>query len=91
MIGVDHLLLNALNYSLAEQNWMEVKLSWLSKCLFEKNAIDITTPKLSGPDVSEVIKCLSSVCKDALQRCRDEDFAMLRLTLPHLKEAVKVH
>ena len=91
MIGVDHLLLNALNYSLAEQNWMEGKLSWLSKCLFGKNAIDITTPKLSGPDVSEVIKCLSSVCKDALQRCRDEDFAMLRLTLPHLKEAVKVH
>ena len=71
---------------------MKVNLSWLSRSrrLVEKNAIHMTTPKLSGPDVSEVVKCLSSVCKDALQRCRDEDFAMLRLTLPHLEEAVKV-
>ena len=91
MIGVDHFLLNALNYSLAEQKWMEGKLGWLSRFLFGNNAIDIATPKLSGLDVSKVIKCLSSVCKDALQRCRDEDFAMLRLTLPHLEEAVKVH
>ena len=70
---------------------MEVNFSWLSRRLFRENAIDITIPKLSGRDVAEVIKCLSSVCKDALQRCRDEDFAMLRLTLPHLKKAVKVH
>ena len=90
MIGIDHLL-NALNYSIAEQNWMEVNFSWLSRRLFGRNAIDITIPKLSGRDVAEVIKCLSSVCKDALQRCRDEDFAMVRLTLPHLKEAVEVH
>ena len=89
MIGVDHLLLNALNYSIAEQNWMD--FSWLSRRLFGKNAIDITIPKLSGRDVSEVIKCLSSVCKDALQRYMDEDFATLRLTVPHLQEAVEVH
>ena len=91
MIGIDHLLLNALNYSIAEQNWIKDNLSWLFKWLVGKNAIHITTPKLSGRDVSEVIKCLSRVCKDALQRCRDEDFAMLRLTLPHLEEAVKVN
>jgi len=91
MIGVDHLLLNTLNYSLAEQNWMECNLSWLFRSLFGNNAIDIATPKLSGRDVSKVIKCLSSIVKDALQRLRDEDFAMLRLTLPHLKEAVEVY
>jgi len=91
MIRIAHLLLNTLNYSIAEQDWMEFKPSWFSKFLFGKNAINITTPKLTGPDVSEVIKCLCSVCKDALQRCRDEDFAMLRLTVPHLKEAVEVH
>ena len=91
MIWVDHPLLNVLNYSFAEQNWMEVRLSWLFRRLSRNRAINITTPKLSGLDVSQVVKCLSSVCKDALQRCRDEDFAMLRLTLPHLEEAVKVH
>ena len=91
MIRIDHLLLNTINYSIAEQDWMEVKPSSWFKRLFGKKAINITTPRLSGTDVSKVIKCLSSVCKDALQRCTDEDFAMLRHTLPHLKEAVKVH
>lgn len=50
----------------------------------------INIPKLSGLVISQVIECLSGVCKDALQRCRDEDFTMLRFISPHMKEAVEV-
>ncbi|KAJ7391294.1 hypothetical protein OS493_019426 [Desmophyllum pertusum] len=65
-----------------DQTWMDV---------FRGNGVkNIETPTLSRADVSQVIECLSSVCKDALQRCRDEDFVMLRSILPHLKEAVQL-
>ena len=50
----------------------------------------ISPPTLSSHDISQVIKCLGSICKDALQRSRDEDFIKLRFMLPHLKEAVEV-
>ncbi|KAL9972982.1 hypothetical protein ACROYT_G019383 [Oculina patagonica] len=71
--------------SAADETWKDV-----FKQLFLGNRpININIPKLSGLDVSQVIKCLSSVCKDAVQRCRDEDFTMLRFISPHLKEAVE--
>ena len=58
--------------------------------LLAKKPRNINTPTLSCLDVSHVIKCLSEVCKDALQNNRNKDFKLMRFVLPHLKEAVKV-
>lgn len=73
-------------YRLADETWKDV----FRQLFLGNRPISINIPKLSGLDVSQVIKCLSSVCKDAVQRCRDEDFTMLRFISPHLKKAVEV-
>ena len=56
----------------------------------DKQTNRISPPTLSSYDIAQVIKCLASICKDALQRSRDEDFIKLRFILPHLKEVVEV-
>ncbi|PFX22408.1 hypothetical protein AWC38_SpisGene13085 [Stylophora pistillata] len=79
-------ILSGQSQSDTEKTW-----TYILKFPFLQNKqVNINTPTLSCLDVSHVIKCLSDVCKDALQNNRDKDFKLLRLVLPHLKEAVKL-